>query len=96
MRAGGAGLISGRSSAYPEVYAALAAALAAGDVEGAGRHQLVLDRIVALGASIGRLKYALAAARPGRHHGPDDRRPPGCFAVRRDRRRSGRAVINSL
>ena len=33
MRAGGAGLISGRSGAYPEVYAALAAALAAGDVE---------------------------------------------------------------
>ena len=59
MRAGGAGLISGRSSAYPEVYAALAAALDAGDVEGAGRYQLVLDRIVALGASIGRLKYAL-------------------------------------
>ena len=53
MRAGGAGLISGRSSAYPEVYAALRA----GDPDGA--HQLVLDRIVALGASIGRLKYAL-------------------------------------
>ena len=59
MRAGGAGLISGRSSAYPEVYAALAAALGASDAEGAARHQLVLDRIVALGASIGRLKYAL-------------------------------------
>ena len=44
MRAGGAGVISGRSSAYPEVYAAL-------------RHdpaqQERLDRIVALGASIG-------------------------------------------
>jgi 4-hydroxy-tetrahydrodipicolinate synthase len=59
MRAGGAGLISGRSGAYPEVYAALAAALASGDEEAAARHQLVLDRIVALGASIGRLKYAL-------------------------------------
>ena len=50
MRAGGAGVISGRSSAYPEVYAAL-------------RHdegqQWRLDRIVALGASIGRLKHAL-------------------------------------
>lgn len=50
MRAGGAGVISGRSSAYPEVYAAL-------------RHdeaeQERLDRIVALGASIGRLKHAL-------------------------------------
>ena len=50
MRAGGAGVISGRSSAYPEVYAAL-------------RHdegqQWRLDRIVALGASVGRLKHAL-------------------------------------
>jgi 4-hydroxy-tetrahydrodipicolinate synthase len=60
MRAGGAGLISGRSSAYPEVYAALAVALAAGDLEAEARHQAVLDRIVALGASIGRLKHALA------------------------------------
>ena len=59
MRAGGAGVISGRSGAYPEVYAALGAALGAGDEEAAARHQLVLDRIVALGASIGRLKYAL-------------------------------------
>ena len=59
MRAGGAGVISGRSGAYPEVYAALAAALGAGDEEAAVRHQLVLDRIVALGASIGRVKYAL-------------------------------------
>jgi 4-hydroxy-tetrahydrodipicolinate synthase len=59
MRAGGAGLISGRSSAYPEVYAALTACLAAGDDDAAARHQRVLDRIVALGASIGRLKHAL-------------------------------------
>jgi len=59
MRAGGAGLISGRSSAYPEIYASLGAALGAGDVSGAGRYQPVLDRIVALGTSIGRLKYAL-------------------------------------
>ena len=52
MRAGAAGVISGRSSAYPEVYAAL-------------RHdpaqQERLDRIVALGASIGRIKHALQA-----------------------------------
>jgi 4-hydroxy-tetrahydrodipicolinate synthase len=60
MRAGGVGVISGRSSAYPEVYAALVAALVAGDQDAAAAHQLVLDRIVALGASIGRLKYALA------------------------------------
>jgi 4-hydroxy-tetrahydrodipicolinate synthase len=50
MRAGGAGVISGRSSAYPEVYAALKHDEA---------EQERLDRIVALGASIGRLKYAL-------------------------------------
>jgi 4-hydroxy-tetrahydrodipicolinate synthase len=50
MRAGGAGVISGRSSAYPEVYAALGQ-----DPAQQGR----LDRIVALGASIGRLKHAL-------------------------------------
>jgi 4-hydroxy-tetrahydrodipicolinate synthase len=44
--AGAAGVISGRSSAYPEVYAA-------GDQER-------IDEIVALGASIGRIKYALS------------------------------------
>ena len=47
MQAGGAGVISGRSAAYPEVYAALPA------------QQARLDQIVALGASIGRLKHAL-------------------------------------
>ncbi len=50
MRAGGAGVISGRSSAYPEVYAA---------VRRDEAEQERLDRIVALGASIGRLKHAL-------------------------------------
>jgi 4-hydroxy-tetrahydrodipicolinate synthase len=69
MRAGGAGVVSGRSSAYPEVYAALVAALGSGDSgdsrdcrdeEAVVRHQLALDRIVGLGASIGRLKHALA------------------------------------
>jgi 4-hydroxy-tetrahydrodipicolinate synthase len=75
IRAGGAGVISGRSSAYPEVYAALVAALGSDDPgdsgdpgdfrdsrdeEAAVRHQLTLDRIVGLGASIGRLKHALA------------------------------------
>ncbi len=50
MRAGGAGVISGRSSAYPEVYAAL---------QHDPRAQETLDRIVALGASVGRLKHAL-------------------------------------
>jgi 4-hydroxy-tetrahydrodipicolinate synthase len=59
MRAGGAGVISGRSGAYPEVYAALIAALNAPDPGAADRHQRTLDRIVALGASIGRVKHAL-------------------------------------
>ena len=59
MRAGGAGLISGRSSAYPEVYAALTDALVSNDLEAVTRHQRTLDRIVSLGASVGRLKYAL-------------------------------------
>jgi 4-hydroxy-tetrahydrodipicolinate synthase len=59
MRAGAAGVISGRSGAYPEVYAALTAALRAGDAGEAARHQLLVDRIVAAGASIGRVKYAL-------------------------------------
>lgn len=60
MRAGGVGLISGRGGGYPEVYAALASALGSSDVPGAARQQAVLDRIVALGASIGRVKYALS------------------------------------
>jgi 4-hydroxy-tetrahydrodipicolinate synthase len=55
MRAGGAGVISGRSSAYPEVYAALRDETLRHDAA----QQRRLDRIVALGASIGRLKYAL-------------------------------------
>jgi 4-hydroxy-tetrahydrodipicolinate synthase len=59
MRAGGAGLVSGRSAAYPEVYAALIAALDGGDSDAAARHQGRLGRIVALGASVGRLKHAL-------------------------------------
>jgi 4-hydroxy-tetrahydrodipicolinate synthase len=55
MRAGGAGVISGRSSAYPEVYAALRNPALRDDPA----QQERLDRIVALGASIGRLKHAL-------------------------------------
>jgi hypothetical protein len=50
MRAGGAGVISGRSAAYPEVYGAL---------RNDASLQWRLDRIVALGASIGRIKHAL-------------------------------------
>lgn len=59
LRAGGAGIISGRSSAFPEVYGALAAAIAAGDTDAAGRHQADVDSVVALGQSIGLLKEVL-------------------------------------
>ena len=55
MRAGGAGVISGRSAAYPEVYAALCKSTPGSDPGVQER----LDRIVALGASIGRIKHAL-------------------------------------
>ena len=55
MRAGGAGVISGRSAAYPEVYAALCKSTPESDPDAQER----LDRIVALGASIGRIKHAL-------------------------------------
>jgi 4-hydroxy-tetrahydrodipicolinate synthase len=55
MRAGGAGVISGRSAAYPEVYAALVKSTPESDPGAQER----LDRIVALGASIGRIKHAL-------------------------------------
>jgi 4-hydroxy-tetrahydrodipicolinate synthase len=51
-RAGGEGVISGRGSAYPELYAAV--------VKDPARQEQ-LDRVVALGASIGRIKHALRA-----------------------------------
>jgi 4-hydroxy-tetrahydrodipicolinate synthase len=62
MAAGGAGIISGRSSAYPEVYAAMrvaAARASSASSASSASPQESLDRIVALGASIGRIKYAL-------------------------------------
>lgn len=59
LRAGGAGIISARSAAFPEVFAALAAALAAGDDAGAAARQADVMSITALGASIGLVKEAL-------------------------------------
>ena len=60
MRAGGAGVISGRSSAYPELYAALRNKTLCDETRGhQPEEQARLDRIVALGASIGRIKHAL-------------------------------------
>ena len=61
LRAGGAGVISARSAAFGEVFAALAAALAAGDAGAAARCQADVDAIVATGTSIGRVKEALRA-----------------------------------
>jgi 4-hydroxy-tetrahydrodipicolinate synthase len=59
LRAGGAGIVSARSAAFPEIYAAQAAALAAGDSEAVARWQTHIDEIVAAGASIGRFKEFL-------------------------------------
>jgi 4-hydroxy-tetrahydrodipicolinate synthase len=59
LRGGGAGVISARSSAYPEVFSSLSAALAAGDAGAAKRHQADVTAIASLGASIGLVKEAL-------------------------------------
>jgi 4-hydroxy-tetrahydrodipicolinate synthase len=59
LRGGGAGIISARASAFPEVFSALSAALASGSLDAAGRHQADVTAIAATGASIGRIKAAL-------------------------------------
>jgi 4-hydroxy-tetrahydrodipicolinate synthase len=59
LRAGGAGVISGRSAAFPATYAALAAALAAGDAGEAARQQARTGEIAAVAGSIGCFKAAL-------------------------------------
>jgi 4-hydroxy-tetrahydrodipicolinate synthase len=59
LRGGGAGIISARASAYPEVFSALSAALAAGSAEAAARYQEGVTAIASTGASIGRVKEAL-------------------------------------
>jgi 4-hydroxy-tetrahydrodipicolinate synthase len=59
LKGGGAGVISARSSAYPEVFMGLASALAAGDAATATSWQSFVSDIVATGASIGRVKEAL-------------------------------------
>jgi 4-hydroxy-tetrahydrodipicolinate synthase len=61
LRAGGAGVISGRAGAFPVVYGALSAAIAKDDSEAIARHQADVASIVALGSSIGRYKHALRA-----------------------------------
>lgn len=59
LAAGGAGIISARSSAFPEVFSALSAALAAGDKDAAARYQADVTAIASTGASIGQVKEAL-------------------------------------
>jgi 4-hydroxy-tetrahydrodipicolinate synthase len=60
LRVGGAGIISARTSAYPEVFTALSAALATPGAEGeAAARQADVSAIVALGASVGLVKQAL-------------------------------------
>jgi 4-hydroxy-tetrahydrodipicolinate synthase len=59
LRDGGAGIISARASAYPEVFSALSAALASGSPEEAARYQADVTTIASTGASIGRVKEAL-------------------------------------
>lgn len=72
LRSGGAGVVSARAAAYPEAFAALSAALAAGDEAEAARRQADVEAIVALGASIGRIKEALRQ----RGYGPMAARMP--------------------
>jgi 4-hydroxy-tetrahydrodipicolinate synthase len=59
LKAGGAGVISSRSAAYPEVFMGLSSALAAGDAAAAASWQSFVSDIAATGASIGRVKEAL-------------------------------------
>jgi 4-hydroxy-tetrahydrodipicolinate synthase len=82
LRAGGAGVISGRSAAFGEVFSALAAALAAGDSTTAALRQADVDAIVATGASIGRIKEALRLRgfRPMTARMPVDEPDPGTAA----------------
>jgi 4-hydroxy-tetrahydrodipicolinate synthase len=78
LRAGGAGIISARSAAYPEVFSALSAALADGDGavgDGAAARQADVTAIAALGSSIGLIKEALRL----RGFGPMAARMPVAF-----------------
>lgn len=59
-KAGATGVISGVSTAFPEVFVSLADALATGDAEKAAAAQDAVDRIVAVGRSIGLFKHALS------------------------------------
>lgn len=56
---GGAGIISARASAFPEVFGALSVALAEGDAEAAARHQATVTTIGSVCTTIGQIKEAL-------------------------------------
>jgi 4-hydroxy-tetrahydrodipicolinate synthase len=60
LRGGGAGIISARTAAFPEVFTGLAAALA-GDAGGTEARQADVLAIAALGAGIGLVKEVLRA-----------------------------------
>ena len=92
MRAGGAGVISGRSSAYPEVYAALQHQPRAKGAQG-GAGDAGPD--CRPGSERGAAEARAAAARLRQRRGPDDRRSPGPGDQRRYRR-TGRGCANNV
>jgi 4-hydroxy-tetrahydrodipicolinate synthase len=60
VRAGGAGIVSGLSAAFPEPFTALAAAVAAGDLEAERAAQARADAVLdALGGTVEGIKAAL-------------------------------------
>lgn len=59
LRDGGAGVISARAAAYPEVFSGLAEALATGDSAAVKEREAFVADLVGLGASVGRVKAAL-------------------------------------
>jgi 4-hydroxy-tetrahydrodipicolinate synthase len=59
LRSGGAGVISARASAYPEIFTDLAAALATGDAAAVAECESRVADLAALGSSTGRVKEAL-------------------------------------
>lgn len=59
LRAGGAGVISARAAAYPEVFMGLARALSSGDSAETASWQSFVADLAALGTSVGLVKEAL-------------------------------------
>ncbi len=61
LAAGGTGVVSGVSSAFPETFAALARALDAGDPAADGLQRVVQEIVPLVGPTVPRLKAAMAA-----------------------------------